>query len=412
MPTHRGFEPPQPSRSPGRPPNRVLANFLPFMGIGLIVSTNPNDLRALGKTNPHELNPENHMSATPPTPPTPPTSKSAPSLASTPKPTKGAGSSAPDILLDAGTNELEVLVFSIGSGKFGVNVAKVREVIRPVTTVESPGQHPSVIGIFNIRGSVIPVVDLAKHLSLQKAWGTGANAPEGRIIITEFNGRRTGFMVDQVEQIYRMSWSKVRPAPDVGASTTGVNSATTGIIEIGGHLVLMVDFESVSDAILLQEKLRVESVPNDMNVDRGSKRVILCEDSPFMRHIMSKVLRQSGYTRLEVFSDGEQAWQAISAGGDRIDAVVSDIEMPRMDGLHLTKRIKSGDATKGIPVILFSSLISEDNRKKGQQVGADVQIPKPELPEMVRLVDKVVSGIKVGIAQASDTPAPPRAAAA
>jgi len=327
----------------------------------------------------------------------PPSTKSA----------KHAGTPAGDILLDAGTNELEVLVFSIGAGKFGVNVAKVREVIRPVPTVESPGQHASVIGIFNIRGSVIPVVDLAKHLNLQRKWGTGDGAPEGRVIITEFNGRRTGFMVDQVEQIYRMSWSKVRPAPDVGANSASVNSSTTGIIEIGGHMVLMVDFESVSDAILLQEKLRIESVPNDMNIDRGSKRVLLCEDSPFMRNIMSKVLRQSGYSRLEVYSDGQQAWDAINAGGDKIDAVVSDIEMPRMDGLHLTKRIKSGAATKDIPVILFSSLVSEDNRKKGQQVGADVQIPKPELPEMVRLVDKVVSGISVGIAQTNRvTPAP------
>lgn len=333
-----------------------------------------------------------------------PSSTSQPASAT--KPLNTPSSSSPnltgDILLDAGTNELEVLVFSMGSGKFGVNVAKVREVIRPVKTVESPGQHPSVIGIFNIRGSVIPVVDLALHLGLKKRWGTNEqNAPEGRVIITEFNGRRTGFMVDTVEQIYRMSWQKVRPSPEVGtAGNSAVASATTGIIEISDNLVLMIDFESVADAILLEEKLRVESVSNDLGVDRASKRVILAEDSPFMRNIMSKVLRQSGYSKLEVYADGQAAWDAISAAtGEKIDAVVSDIEMPRMDGLHLTKRIKSTPATKDIPVVLFSSLVSEDNKKKGLQVGADVQIPKPELPEMVRLVDRVVRGERVGVAQ-------------
>lgn len=311
--------------------------------------------------------------------------------------------SNPDILLDAGTNELEVLVFSMGAGLFGVNVAKVREVIRPVEVVASPGQHPSIMGIFNMRGDVIPLVDLAKHLQIAKRWGGDKGSPEGRVIITEFNGRRTGFMVDTVEQIHRISWNRVRPAPDVGSDPTMSNaslaSATTGVIQMDERLILMTDFESIADAILLQEKLRVESVPNDKGVDRASKRVILVEDSPFMRNLMTKVLKQSGYGKLEVYSDGEAAWNAIRAGGEKIDAVVSDIEMPRMDGLHLTKRIKETAETKHIPVVLFSSLVSDDNKKKGQQVGADVQIPKPELAQMVMLVDKVVSGEKVGVAQ-------------
>jgi two-component system chemotaxis response regulator CheV len=307
-----------------------------------------------------------------------------------------------DILLDAGTNELEVLVFRLGSGHFGVNVAKVREVIRPSKTVHAPGQHASVIGMFNIRGSVIPVVDLAMHLGVDKRWGTGENAPEGRVIITEFNGIRTGFMVDTVDQIHRMSWQRVRPTPSVnlgGAHAIAeALASTTGVIEMGDKLILMVDFESVADAILIEKRLHVESVPNELGVDRASKRVILAEDSPFMRGLITKVFRNSGYKKLEVYPDGEAAWNAVKAtidGGDAaapIDAVISDIEMPRMDGLHLTSRIKGNAATKGVPVVLFSSLVSEDNRKKGEQVGADVQIPKPELAEMVRLVDQIVSG--------------------
>lgn len=320
-----------------------------------------------------------------------------------------------DILLEAGTNELEVLVFRLGAGSYGVNVAKVREVIRPAKTVVSPGQHPSVIGMFNIRGAVIPVVDLAKHLGLDKRWGAEAGAPEGRVIITEFNGLRVGFMVDEVDQIHRLSWQRVKPAPDTTTGTSAAISDTrdeyqassiTGIIEINSTLVLMLDFESVSDSILMERRLHVESVANELGVDRKNKRVLLVEDSPFMRARMTRVFQASGYDRLEIYPDGQAAWNAIEASvadpAQAIHAVISDIEMPKMDGLHLTKRIKSGTATAGIPVVLFSSLISDDNRKKGEQVGADVQIPKPELAEMVRLVDRVINGERIGVAQTSD----------
>lgn len=330
-----------------------------------------------------------------------------------------------DILLDAGTNELEVLVFSIAGGWFGVNVAKVREVIRPVALVAAPHQHKSVMGMFNIRGSVLPVVDLRSHLGMA-AMTRGAEvaaapvdgpAPEGRVIITEFNAFRCGFRVDTVEQIYRVSWSKIKPAPDTqvrgGASANGSGvaaagapgvkgkvastaadvSTTTGVLEMDGRLILMVDFESVADAILHEKKLHIGPVSNEYGVERGSKRVVLVEDSPFMRRLIRDTFVASGYTNTEVYSDGQAAWDAVSAeGAGPFDAIVSDIEMPRMDGLRLCKLIKETASLRSVPVVLFSSLISHDNQKKGRQVGADLQCPKPELSEMVRLVDRAVSG--------------------
>lgn len=326
-----------------------------------------------------------------------------------------------DILLEAGTNELEVLVFQLGGGCFGVNVAKVREVIRPVKTFAAPHQHPSVIGMFNIRGTVLPVVDLATHLGLPSIYrptaysqSRGSEADnaetvkEGRVVIMEFNGLRTGFLVDSVEQIYRVSWKTVRPAPDLNALSAhggggggglgsgfgGVVSATTGIIELKDRLVQMIDFESVADSILMHEKLQMKPVENTIGVERQNQRVIIAEDSPFMRNLIHRVFLSSGYASVEVFGDGEAAWQAIQQG-DAPDCVVSDIEMPRMDGLHLTKRVRGHERLKDVPVILFSSLISQDNLKKGAQVGATVQIAKPDLPEMVMLVDRVVSGEKI-----------------
>lgn len=297
-----------------------------------------------------------------------------------------------DILLEAGTNELEVLVFMLAGGTFGVNVAKVREVIRPVTVTQAPRMHASVRGMFNIRGSVMPLVDLKRHLAMDEP-GVKTDADEGRIIIMEFNGRRTGFLVDAVEQIHRMSWQRVKPAPRLGAvAGPGGAEAVTGMIELDERLVQMLDFESVADAIALQEKLHTGPVPNDLGIDRASHRVILAEDSPFMRELIRKALTESGYERLEVYANGEDAWTALQRPGPKVSAVVSDIEMPRMDGLRLSKLIKESASFRGVPVVLFSSLISDDNRKKGEQVGVDVQIPKPELAEMVRLVDRAVSG--------------------
>jgi two-component system chemotaxis response regulator CheV len=295
-----------------------------------------------------------------------------------------------DILLDAGTNELEVLVFHVRGGSYGVNVAKVREVIKPLPMTATPHQHTSIIGMFNIRGNVLPVVDLAKHLGLAEK----SDPASGRVIITEFNGLRTGFLVDGVDQIHRMSWSKVRPAPEVGETGSGGVSSVTGVVELKDSLVLMLDFESVADAILVERRLHVDKVDNPTGVDRARKRVVLAEDSPFMRNLMREVFINSGYARLEVCSDGEQAWKLVSGATevDPIHCIVSDIEMPRMDGLFLCKNIKQHAALRDVPVILFSSLISQDNLKKGQQVGADMQVAKPELAEMVRLVDRAVTG--------------------
>ncbi|MFN7614510.1 MAG: chemotaxis protein CheV, partial [Phycisphaerae bacterium] len=231
--------------------------------------------------------------------------------------------------------------------------------------------------------------DLAKHLTLSRQTDRKG---EGRVIITEFNGLRTGFLVDSVDQIYRMAWTKVRPAPEVGTDGENATTPITGVIEMKDKLILMIDFESVADAILIERRLHIESVANTLGVDRASKRVIIAEDSPFMRNVLREVFLASGYTNLTVCSNGEEAWEAINAAAGKVDCLVSDIEMPRMDGLHLCKRIKESPTLKQTPVVLFSSLISEDNRKKGEQVGADMQVSKPELSETVLLVDKVVSG--------------------
>ncbi|MCC7407342.1 MAG: chemotaxis protein CheV [Phycisphaeraceae bacterium] len=286
-----------------------------------------------------------------------------------------------EILLESGTNELEVLVFAVGQGVFGVNVAKVREVILPVPVAAAPRQHPCVLGMFNLRGGLLPLIDLHKYLQLP------AQSDQRRIIVTEFNGRRSAFQVERVEQIYRMNWGHMKDVPETDAKS---HFAITGITEIEDRLVLMLDFESIVDHISMEDRLHIDRVENKLGVDRGKCKVVLAEDSKFIRGIMERVLRQSGYTQVRAFSNGQDAWAALNQPGGNADVVITDIEMPRVDGLHLTRKIKADAAMKKMPVILFSSLITADTLHKGEQVGADEQIAKPDLPHLVDLVDRCV----------------------
>lgn len=316
------------------------------------------------------------------------TASGSPAPATPPAPAAAKRQGEAEILLESGTNELEVLVFGLGEGSFGVNVAKVREVILPVQAVARPNQPPGVIGMFNLRGRILPLIDLRAHLSIPGE----LSADGGRIIVTEFNGVHAAFRVDRVEQIYRMSWRSVRQVPETGDE----HFAITGITEVDNRLVLMLDFESILDQISMEDKLHIDKVENKLGVDRASIRLWLAEDSRFIHNLMRKVLISSGYKNVAGFTNGQQCWdqfQQLRQSPDQLPhALITDIEMPMMDGLALCRRVKEDATFKNIPVILFSSLITEDTRHKGRQVGASDQISKPQLPELVQLVDQWIGG--------------------
>ncbi len=290
-----------------------------------------------------------------------------------------------DILLESGTNELEVLIFGLGEQSYGVNVAKVREVILPVPVSASPGQPANVMGMFNLRGVVLPLVDLHSYFKIDPV---DENSEDHRIIVTEFNGAQAAFKVERVERIHRLSWESMRSVPD---ETGSDHMSVTGITELNGKLVLMLDFESIFDHIAMQNTLHVSHVENELGVDRESMNVFIAEDSKFIRNIMQNVLTKSGYTQVSVFNNGLDCWEAIQAAakGDRAkpDILVTDIEMPQMDGLHLTRKVRNTAGFEDMPVLLFSSLITDDTRHKGEACGANAQIAKPEIPRLVQIVD-------------------------
>lgn len=320
-----------------------------------------------------------------------------------------------DILLEAGTNEVEILVFNLGERRFGVNVAKVREVIRMQPTIDVPHKHPAVIGMFEVRGQVLTLIDLAAQLRVRDKAAEGIKEVRSddprSIVVTEFNGVQLGFLVDSVERIHRISWSGVLPIPSLGIGGEDENAGvTTGVVELDENLVLLVDFESVANVVLNQQSLTIRKVENDFNVDRGASRIVIADDSGFMRQQIRGILEANGYDDVTVYENGEAAWQGIAAMETPPAAIVSDIEMPGMDGLHLTRRIREEARFSDVPIILFSSLISEDNVKKGNAVGATAQIPKPALADVVNLLDRLLTGRSIDDVLAEHTDGARRAA--
>ncbi len=290
-----------------------------------------------------------------------------------------------NILTEAGTNELEVLVFELNDGFYGVNVAKVREIIASVELTEFPESHEAVRGVFKLREHVLPLVDLRRFFSMTPA----ESEEHTRIIVTEFNNTRTGFLVDNIDRIHRVSWTDVGDVPSVNAEE---DTAITGVLNIDDRIILMLDFERVAFSIAGITKLD-DAAPEASNIDRSRISVLLADDSAMMRRMLSDSMTQAGFKDVIVAHDGAEAWDKINQAlndGRLPDVIVTDIEMPKMDGLYLTRSIKEHDRLKHLPVIVFSSLVSDDNLKKCKSVGADRQLTKPELPGLVHIIDDLI----------------------
>lgn len=296
-----------------------------------------------------------------------------------------------EILLESGTNELEVLVFDVADYTFGINVAKVREVLPSTEITNLPKSHPSIRGVFKLRNQVIPCVSLLEHLGIQPTRETSESA----MILTDINQQQTAFLVDQVERIHRLSWQNILAVPGLEALS---HTPVTALARCDGRLIVMLDFEMILDDVTNQF-FRTDSVGNPRGLARDQLRLLLAEDSPTVREAIGTTLRNSGYTQLTFFENGAQCWDWIEerfkATGqleDVGDLLIADVEMPQVDGFHLTKRIKQHPQLKQLPVLLYSSIITPDNRKKGAAVGADAQVAKPELAKVVELADELIFG--------------------
>ncbi len=296
-----------------------------------------------------------------------------------------------EILLESGTNELQILEFKIADQLFGINVAKVSEIQVAVPTTPMQKSHPDVEGIFRPRDEIVTVIDMAHHLSLPPS-----DNPERDIfIITRFNQQNFAFHVHSVLGMIRISWTHMqKPDQLIYGGKEGV---ATAIAEYNGQLITILDFEKIVSEICPQTGIQASDVEALGHRDRRAEPVLIVEDSMLLSKLIIESLHRAGYVNTTKMDNGKEAWDYLSgivASGEdphqQVACVVSDIEMPLMDGHRLTKLIKDSPELKSLPVILFSSLIDEEMRRKGEQLGADAQISKPEIAKLVTLIDGFV----------------------
>jgi two-component system, chemotaxis family, chemotaxis protein CheV len=311
-----------------------------------------------------------------------------------------------NILLETGTNELEIIEFYIDEATepgikpyrayYGVNVAKVLEIIRlPKVTGMPQTPHPCVIGTFNLRSRVIPLIDLSMWLGKPMA-----RDETTKVIVSEFNKVINAFMVSGVTRIHRLSWQEVEP-PSGYVATFAANNFT-GVVKFPDHIVLLLDMEQIiwdlNPALAMKtERDHAAIIPEPQ---RSSYKTLVVDDSNSIRRLIASYLEKDGF---EIIQDinGLDAWnhllewkKAATQGtcplADTVNLVVTDIEMPAMDGHTLCKNIKDDPVLKDLPVILFSSLINDQLYHKGLSVGADDQVTKPEVGTLAERARRLI----------------------
>lgn len=294
------------------------------------------------------------------------------------------------ILLESGTNELEIVEFQVGSNRFGINVIKVKEIIQPIPVTFIPHAHPHMEGIIQLRGEVLPVIQVGKVLGLPIV----SNTEQEKYVVAEFNKQKVVFHVDNVTQIHRISWDQIEKPSDL---YQGGTSHVIGVIKREEEMLLLLDFERIIMDINPESGISVDSVKKMGKRERSNKKIVIAEDSPLLRKLLHDTLNEAGYVNLEFFENGKDALNYLESlekispdVSEHVQMVVTDIEMPQMDGHALTKMIKGNNNLSKLPVVIFSSLITDDLRHKGDQVGAEDQVSKPEITELVLKIDQYI----------------------
>lgn len=295
-----------------------------------------------------------------------------------------------NILLESGTNELEILEFTIANNHYGINVAKVREILPMTDITPVPNSHPCIEGIFMPRDTIITSINLPKSLGFVEK----ADTSNDMLIVTNFNNLNISFHVDQVLGIHRVSWADI-VKPDATVSAPGAGIAT-GIIKKLSSLIIVLDFERIVEEICPETSLKMSEIAELGERERNNIPILIAEDSPMLQKLISDALTRAGYINVKLFSNGQELWDRLlelkkNNGVDYgVKCVITDIEMPQMDGHRLIRLIRNDEAVKHLPIIVFSSLINDDMKRKGERLGADAQISKPEIGCLVSCIDNLV----------------------
>ncbi|ENA0410850.1 chemotaxis protein CheV [Listeria monocytogenes] len=295
------------------------------------------------------------------------------------------------ILLQSGTNELEIVTFTVGENLFCINVLKVKEIIHPLEVTPVPDSNPAIEGVSQVRGEIMPVVNLTRVMKLPEI------EPENtKFIITELNQMKIVFRVDEVHRIQRISWEQIEEPEKL---SIGLEELAVGIVKLDGNLVLLLDYEKIIYEISGNADFAVTGEDRmARKVNREEKTIFIAEDSQMLRQLLEDTLHEAGYTNLQFFANGREAQEHIfkllkeqkEQTFENVNLLITDIEMPQMDGHHLTKVIKEDEIGRELPVVIFSSLITEDLEHKGAGVGADAQVSKPNIHQLINILDELV----------------------
>jgi two-component system chemotaxis response regulator CheV len=297
------------------------------------------------------------------------------------------------ILLESGTNELEILEFTIGNNYYGINVAKIKEILTYQAPTPVPNSHECIEGIFMPRDTIISVISLEKCLRLPASPDTSKDM----YIVTNFNKLNTAFHVHSVVGIHRISWADIsKPDDTISTADSGVS---TGIVKLDNRLIIILDFEKIVSEISPETGLKTSDVENIGSRERNTSPILIAEDSALLSKLITGCLHKAGYSNITATMNGAEAWNKMleykREGNikEKVSCVITDIEMPQMDGHRLTKLIKDDEAFEGVPVVIFSSLVNDEMRRKGELLGADAQLSKPEIGKLVEAIDDLI-GIK------------------
>ena len=301
-----------------------------------------------------------------------------------------------NILLESGTNELELLEFVVGNNSYGINIAKVSEIMIDREVTPMPNSPEEVEGVFIPRDRLISVIDLHKVLKAEGAPPPDATTGKSIIIVCQFNKMDVAFHVSAVKGIQRISWAEITEPPAiVGNAVSTAAGMATGVVKINGKIIIILDFEKIVSNLNRSTGLDTTGLNEIKRPDAiiTNKRLVVADDSQFLNKMMVTALGEVGYHNVVSFQNGQDAWDYVKTFKgksseqepitDFIGCIISDIEMPKMDGHRLTKLVKDDPELQGIPVILFSSLINQQMKRKGEAVGADAQFSKPQIKELI-----------------------------
>ena len=285
---------------------------------------------------------------------------------------------------------IEIMKFTIQGEFYGINVAKVKEIMMSEKVKVMPHAHPAVEGIFKPRDILITVIDLGLYLTDERL----EHQSRDLFIVTNFNKMTVAFRVQSIEGISRISWRDIQK-PDKTLSH-GEEGVATGIAQCGGELVTILDFEKIVAEIAPETTIQLSEVDRMGDRPICSSPLVIAEDSILLQKMIDEALERAGFTNVKNFNNGQEAWdylhsiQGDSDLYDKVNLIITDIEMPKMDGHRLTKLVKDDPRLKHLPVVIFSSLIDDQMRIKGEQLGADEQLTKPEIGNLVHVIDRLL----------------------